>query len=566
MGSSRSITVAKSQSKTSKDSRSPLLYLLPSLTVVAFALGVFLQTGDNYTPNVLKKLLGLAVPLVLGLSIYIFINVKRHIVFSRIELIWAVAWLFYLFLRGIASPNLDHALMGEPSRNLGILTSVLFFLFFYAGRLIGLSGKSQILLFGFVGIALVEAAIVVYQSKFATPTFVSIPKVPMQPAVVGTFYNANPLSFFLGIFVSALFVYILNLESKKIGIFILLVAIEIVTFYALVLSDSSQGLIVAVLIMLVFSFKRFIPVLNKCFSWIQVLLYGIALFIFTSVVLLVPLSDPSRISTNPYLERLEIYKSAVKIFLAHPLAGVGIDSFSSDYGKYTVTTLMQLVDNAHSIPLHLLSTQGVLGFLFYGGFIIWIFNRKLPHGTASKAQWSFWQSGFFAYAFIGIIGIEYPAIGAMAFLSAGIMTSLSGKVEVTSSKSSKSQSLVKSSKSFVLILSLFVVFSLSTFANTEFRVARNISHLSEGKLSPDEFKALLARDFKKLQNAQLLLTAGQALIAINDERDAIAVANKMLESFPRDQRTSVLFLTIGNTWGNEEAMRIGSRIRDELFP
>ena len=62
------------------------------------------------------------------------------------------------------------------------------------------------------------------------------------------------------------------------------------------------------------------------------------------------------------------------------------------------------------------------------------------------------------------------------------------------------------------------------------------------------------------------MTAGQALIAINDERDAIAVANKMLESFPRDQRTSVLFLTIGNTWGNEEAMRIGSRIRDELFP
>jgi len=558
--------MVKPQIKNLKESSAPLLDLFPVLTVVAIALGVFLQTGDNYTPNVLKKSLGLALPLVLGLFIFIFVKVKRQLVFSRIEFIWAAAWLIYLFLRGIASPNLNHALMGEPSRNLGILTSVLFLLFFYAGRIVGLSGKSQIPLYGFVGIALVEAIVVIYQSKFAPLTFEGIPKAANPPSVVGTFYNANPLSFFLGIFVSALFVYMLNLESKKKGIFFLLVAIEIVTIYALVLSDSSQGLIVAVMIILVFSFKRFIPLISKYFSWIQALLYGIALFMFLSVVLLVPLSDPSRIATNPYLERLEIYKSAVKIFLAHPLAGVGIDSFSSDYGKYTVTTLMQLVDNAHSIPLHLLSTQGVLGFLFYGGFIIWIFNRKLPHGTASKAQWSFWQSGFFAYAFIGIIGIEYPAIGAMAFLSAGIMTSLSGKVEVTSSKSSKSQSLVKSSKSFVLILSLFVVFSLSTFANTEFRVARNISHLSEGKLSPDEFKALLARDFKKLQNAQLLLTAGQALIAINDERDAIAVANKMLESFPRDQRTSVLFLTIGNTWGNEEAMRIGSRIRDELFP
>ncbi len=558
--------MAKTQSRTPEESKSPALYLLPFLTLIAIALGVFLQTGDNYTPNVLKKLLGLAVPLMLGLFIFIFIKVKRNLVFSRIELIWPAAWLIYLFFRGIASTNLDHALIGEPSRNLGMLTSFLFFLFFYAGRLIGLSGKSQVLIYGFVGIALVEATVVIYQSKFAPLIFEGIPKAANQVAVVGTFYNANPLSFFLGIFVSALFVYTINLESKKTGIFFLLAAIEIVMLYALVLSDSSQGLIVAVLVILVFLFKKFIPLINRYFSQIQTLLYGIALFIFISVVLLVPLSDPSRIATNPYLERLEIYKSAVKIFLAHPLAGVGIDSFSSDYGKYTATTLMQLVDNAHSIPLHLLSTQGVLGFLFYGGFITWTFNRKFSIGTTSKAEWGFWQSGFFAYAFIGIIGIEYPAIGAMAFLSAGIMTSLSGKVEVTSSANSMSQSLVKSSRFFVLILSVCTLFSLTTFANTEFKVARNITHLSEGKLAPEEFKTLLAKDFKKLQNAQLLLTAGQALIAINDENGAIAVANKMLESFPRDQRTSVLFLTIGNTWSNEEAIRIGSRIRDELFP
>ena len=558
--------MARPQSKTPKDSNSPLLQLLPFLTVVAIALGIFLQTGDSYTPNILKKNLGLAFPLVIGLFLLNFIDVKSQFALSKIELRWAAAWLIYLLLRGVASPNLGHALMGEPSRNLGILTSMLFFLFFFAGRLIGLSGKSQILLFGFVGIALAEALVVIYQSKFAPLTFRGIPISGSEAAVVGSFYNANPLSFFLGISVSALFVYLLNLENKKTSTFLLLAAIELVTFYALVLSNSSQGILVSFSIIVLYSLKRFIPLLNKYFSWVQVLLYGVVLFIFIVVVLLVPLSDPGRIALNPYLERLEIYKSAVKIFLAHPLAGVGIDSFSSDYGKYTVTTLMQLVDNAHSIPLHLLSTQGVVGFLFYGGFIIWIFNRKFPIGATSKAQWGFWQSGFFAYAFIGIIGIEYPAIGAIAFLSAGILTSLGGNAAITSDVNLMNQSLVKSARFFVLILSVCVLFSLSTFANTEFRVAKNIAYLSEGKLSAAEFKTLLARDFKKLQNAQLLLTAGQALIAINDERDAIAVANKMLESFPRDQRTSVLFLTIGNTWGNEEAIRIGSRIRDELFP
>lgn len=558
--------MAKPQSKTPKDSKSPVLYLLPFLTVAAIALGIFLQTGDNYTPNVLKKLLGLAVPIVVGLVFLIVINIKPRFLLSKFELMWALAWLIYLILRGVASPNLGHALIGEPSRNLGILTTILFFLFFYAGRLIGLSGKSQILLNGFVGIAFVEAAIVIYQSKFAPLTFVGIPKTAVQPAVVGSFYNANPLSFFLGISVSALFVYSLNLENKKVRVFLLLAAIELVFFYALVLSNSSQGMLVAIFIIVLFSLKRFIPLLNRYFSSIQVLLYGIVLFIFIAVVLLVPLTDPSRIAANPYLERLEIYKSAIKIFLANPLVGVGIDSFSSDYGKYTVTTLMQLVDNAHSIPLQLLSTQGVIGFLFYGGFITWTLNRKPAIETISKAEWGFWQSGFFAYAFIGIIGIEYPAIGAVAFLSAGLMTSLSGKAGVISSVNSKSQSLVESSRFFVLILSVIVLFSLSTFASIEFRVARNITYLSEGKLSAEEFKTLLAKDFKKLQNAQLLLTAGQALIAINDEINAIAVANKMLESFPSDQRTSALFLTIGNTWGNDEAIRIGSRIRDELFP
>ena len=453
------ITVANNPKKLAKEPNVLVGNVLPVLTVIAIACGVFLQTSDIYTPNVLKKLMGLAIPITFALLLVSSSIIKLQFSLSKIEFNWITAWLIYLFLRGIASPNLDHALMGEPSRNLGLLTSILFFLFFYAGRLIGHSGKSQILLYGFIGIALVEATIVIYQSKFAPLIFEGIPKAAIQSPVVGTFYNANPLSFFLGIFASALFVYTINLESKKTGIFFLLVAIEIVVLYALVLSDSSQGLIVAVLIILVFSFKKFIPLLNRYFSRIQTLLYGIALFIFISFVLLVPLSDPSRIATNPHLERLEIYKSAVKIFLARPLAGVGIDSFSSDYGKYTVTTLMQLVDNAHSIPLHLLSTQGVLGFLLYGGFITWIFNRKFPAGTTSKAEWGFWQSGFFAYAIIGIIGIEYPAIGAMAFLSAGIITSLSDKVDVTSSVNSKSQSLFKSSRFFVLIMSVFTLFS-----------------------------------------------------------------------------------------------------------
>ncbi len=540
--------------------------LLPILTIIAIASGVFLQTGDNYTPNVLKKLLGLAIPIFLALLFASSVIAKRKFSLTKIEFNWITAWLIYLFFRGIISPNVSQALVGEPSRNLGILTYSLFLVFFFVGRLIGLSGKSKSLLCGLVAIAFAEALVVLHQVWFSPATFMGIPKSAPKASVVGSFYSANPLSFFLGISACALFVYLINLEKGSLRILPLLVAIEIVLIYALILSNSSQGLIIWGLIVIVFSLKRFVPVLSKYFTSAQVMLYGVSLFVFFLVVLLVPISDPSKIATNPYLERLEIYKSAVKIFLAHPLLGVGIESFSSDYGKYTVTTLMQLVDNAHSIPLHFLSTQGILGFLLYGGFITWILLRRQNVSIVPNPEWGFWQSGFLAYALIGIIGIEYPAIGAIAFLIAGILSSLSRMNAGSKTLESQGNFHLKYSGFFALTLSISVLVGLLSFAITEFRVAKNISDLSERKISSNEFQMLLSQDYLKLQNAQLLLTAGQAFIAINDESGAIAIANKMLQSFPRDQRTSVLFLTIGNTWNNQEAIEKGERIRDQLFP
>jgi len=110
--------------------------LLPILTIIAIASAVFLQTGDNYTPNVLKKLLGLAIPITLALLFASSVITKRKFSLSKIEFNWIIAWLIYLFFRGIISPNVSHALVGEPSRNLGILTYSLLLAFFFVEELL----------------------------------------------------------------------------------------------------------------------------------------------------------------------------------------------------------------------------------------------------------------------------------------------------------------------------------------------------------------------------------------------------------------------------------------------
>ena len=72
---------------------------------------------------------------------------------------------------------------------------------------------------------------------------------------------------------------------------------------------------------------------------------------------------------------LYLVKSAFEMFLSHPLTGVGIGNFGEAYGKYFKPGYEYY--NAHSAFLTILSETGIIGFIIYISFYIFIFRQIL---------------------------------------------------------------------------------------------------------------------------------------------------------------------------------------------
>lgn len=65
-------------------------------------------------------------------------------------------------------------------------------------------------------------------------------------------------------------------------------------------------------------------------------------------------------------ERIYIWKSAWKMFLDHPITGVGFGSFSLAYPYYKLPQARgQTMSFAHNLPLNLLAETGILGFITF---------------------------------------------------------------------------------------------------------------------------------------------------------------------------------------------------------
>ena len=75
--------------------------------------------------------------------------------------------------------------------------------------------------------------------------------------------------------------------------------------------------------------------------------------------------------------RTEFWRTAIKIFLDHPVAGVGLDSFGVAYSMYDKTSGLFRVEQAHNDYLQILADAGVLGFACVAGFILLLLKNGL---------------------------------------------------------------------------------------------------------------------------------------------------------------------------------------------
>ena len=92
---------------------------------------------------------------------------------------------------------------------------------------------------------------------------------------------------------------------------------------------------------------------------------SIALILFTFIVLLKDIPRKGIVNSDSFYERLEIYRTAISGITQSGFFGVGIDQFNEFYYRYNLSDNLKLVDNAHSLPLQIMSTAGFIGLLFW---------------------------------------------------------------------------------------------------------------------------------------------------------------------------------------------------------
>ena len=543
-------------------SGSSVSYLFP---LAAAALPLFFATfylpQADYVPNVVTKLLSLAVAPILVVVALFSSKQWGKISFPRNLAIAVFAFIGYLLFRAAISGPLWQGFVGTSDRNLGILTYLVFFLFAWIGFQLTESAKPKTFVHLLTLFGVGEASVANYQYFIGEKS----------AAITGTFYNSNPVSFLLGIIAASLFAFLVYEKKKITAEYFVLVFSQLWILIALYFCGSQQGLIIFGLIAAMLVITKFIRVLSVNFAKLLFPTFVVALATFITAALMVPIKDNIDVAYNAFFERLEIYKSALKLTIQYPFFGVGVDSFHEKYGQVTTTTLMQLADNAHSVPLHILSTLGFIGFALWLTVIFLVFSNRKSGVNEEQAELKFFQVGFFSYLLIGIVGIEHPVIGAISWLMAGVLIKLSSFQLVEKKLEKPNLVASKWEKGCVLAGSVALI-SLSFYLfPQQIVVGQALTELSERRLSSSEYLTdteydlVIAENLNRIWNPALLLTSGEAYIAIDQQINALVIANVMLKKYPNDKRTSILLFAIANKWSDEKAQKLAEEVRDRIF-
>ncbi len=85
---------------------------------------------------------------------------------------------------------------------------------------------------------------------------------------------------------------------------------------------------------------------------------------------------------DPYsaskVERIYIWKASIKMFLDHPITGIGIGTFPLVYPSYKLPEAREFsMSFAHNLLLNLLVETGIFGFLSFLAFIVSLYKRGL---------------------------------------------------------------------------------------------------------------------------------------------------------------------------------------------
>lgn len=92
--------------------------------------------------------------------------------------------------------------------------------------------------------------------------------------------------------------------------------------------------------------------------------------------------------TGTAINRFELWNAAVRMFLDHPILGVGLNSFPSVYGRFYMLEDAYSAGwrTTHNLFFQLISEMGILGAIFFVLILYWIFKDLLTVQGKLKAS------------------------------------------------------------------------------------------------------------------------------------------------------------------------------------
>ena len=505
---------------------------LPSLILTIFSIALFFPPLNAASGTGLLRLA--LTSIAVGMLLILLILQKRIQYALTKPLLILSIYPLYLCLHAILEGNVSTAIWGTADRNLGVITSFVCLGFYVLGFLIRVENKGS---FIWIISALEIGQFIIFSTKYFGL---------VDNSSLGSFYNSNPTSLLFGLTTIVLLVNFFESKPLNFGHSIQVFILLAISVGVLVWIGSAQGYIGFFGSLILYSLK-FSNKLSKNLARIQIFLILLGYTVFISYVLGSKMPSISRANGNSFYERLEIYKTSMRIIGENLLFGIGIDEFNLGYYKYNYTSNLKLVDNAHSILLQITTTVGIVGLAIAGFVLIRTILLSLPNAGAKNSHL---VAGMHFYLISGCFAIQVPGIEFLLFFILGFGLTTEVKTEKCNQVKKPVAGMIVVSALLTVALSGKAFFSYTEFSRA---VALPIS-------SPLESVKILSKESDSVMDISLLFRAGERAIAMKDKKLGLEILQSMITRWPTDQRTVAYALTLGNFFSDQAIVSLGKQL------
>jgi len=241
--------------------------------------------------------------------------------------------------------------------------------------------------------------------------------------------------------------------------------------------------------------------------------------------------------------RGDYWRAGWRMFIHHPLFGVGLDRYGYFFRQYRDATQSlrrgpDITSNAaHNVPLQIAATGGVfalLAFLLLTGFIAWRGSVALRRTTGHKQiLTAVIFAAWIAYELQSIISIDNLAIAVWGYILGGALVGMSLPPEMAQGKTVNRSSL-QPFISAALALCLFVP-SLLLLKSESAMNASNRTSPPSSKADFPAYEALLQKPLAfGFKEPQFQLNVAFAEARLGDFASAIKLLQEVIRDDPRN--------------------------------